>query len=226
MSTSTTSVSTTSASLMGSLPTSSGSQGLGGFTAQQVKPFHKRTGAKGQYRSFAFLPTYLRRIVKYKQMDFEYSFWLMLQLCVSPKTAYRQTTYHKQTKNRWSRDDPAFVVICSLFMAVSASAYCISFGASVGQSIYTIFACIAIDFILLGVGTSTVCWYLANTYLRTKSSSHTVEQKVEWYVHTGEDFDFFPPSKSLQHTKNKSSTVGTLTIFFDSSSHFSSSTTE
>merc|ERR1712151_1438083 len=135
---------------MQGLPTSSGST----FASQTVKPF-RTGGAKGSYR-LAFLPTYLRRVVKYRQMDFEYSFWLMLQLCISPRTAYRHTTYHKQTKNRWSRDDPAFVVICSLFMAVSASAYCIGFGASVGKSIYTILAAVAVDFILLGVGISSV----------------------------------------------------------------------
>lgn len=190
-----TSTTSMSATLMQGLPTSSGPSGSGTFVNQQVKPFHKRSG-KGQYRSYAFLPTYLRRIVKYKQMDFEYSFWLMLQLLVSPKTAYRQTTYHKQTKNRWSRDDPAFVVICSLFMAVSASAYCIGFGASVGKSIYTILAAVAVDFILLGVGISSVCWYLANTYLRSKgSNSHTVEQRVEWLyafdVHCNSYFPVF-----------------------------------
>jgi len=162
----------------------------------QGLPVQKRSG-KGQYRSFAFLPTYLRRIVKYRQMDFEYSFWLMLQLLVSPKTAYRQTTYHKQTKNRWSRDDPAFVVICSLFMAVSASAYCISFGASVGTSIYNILAAVAVDFILLGVGTSTLCWWLANNYLLAGKGSHThtVEQRVEWLyafdVHCNSYFPVF-----------------------------------
>jgi len=194
-----TSTTTTSASLMQQLPTSSGS-GMG-FASQTVKPF--RTGGKGAYR-LAFLPTYLRRVVKYRQMDFEYSFWLMLQLCISPRTAYRHTTYHKQTKNRWSRDDPAFVVICSLFMAVSASAYCISFGASVGRSIYTVLAAVAIDFILLGVGVSTLCWYLANTYLRSKSSSsHNVEQKVEWLyafdVHCNSYFPMFLMLYVLQY---------------------------
>ena len=193
-----------SASLMQGLPTSSGASGSGsGFGSQQVKPFHKRAG-KGQYRSYAFLPTYLRRIVKYKQMDFEYSFWLMLQLLVSPKTAYRQTTYHKQTKNRWSRDDPAFVVTCSLFMAVSASAYCISFEASVGRSVYNILAAVAVDFLLLGAGTSSLCWYLANNYLRAKGGgTHTVEQKVEWLyafdVHCNSYFPVFLMLYVLQY---------------------------
>lgn len=29
-----------------------------------------------------------------------------------------------ETKNQWARDDPAFVVICSLLLAVSTVAYC------------------------------------------------------------------------------------------------------
>ena len=61
-------------------------------------PVQKRSG-RDNTGPFAFLPTYLRRIVKYRQMDFEYSFWLMLQLLVSPKTAYRRrpTTSRRKT---------------------------------------------------------------------------------------------------------------------------------
>ena len=47
----------------------------------------------------------------------------MLQLCISPKTAYKHTSYHKQTKNHWARDDPAFVVICCGLVAAAATAY-------------------------------------------------------------------------------------------------------
>jgi len=188
---------------MQGLPTSSGG-GAGGFSSHTVKPFHRRQGKAGKGLKFAnLLPTYFRRMLKPKQMDFEYSFWLMRQLLASPRTAYRQTTYHKQTKNRWSRDDPAFVVICSLFMAVSASAYCISFGASVGQSIKTILGAVAVDFILLGIGLSSACWYLANTYLRAQSQSHQVEQKVEWLyafdVHCNSYFPVFLMLYVLQY---------------------------
>ncbi|CAN6544380.1 unnamed protein product [Malus baccata var. baccata] len=67
---------------------------------------------------------YLRRIIKWQQMDIEYTFWQMLHLCTSPKVVYQHTKYHKQTKNQWARDDPAFVVICSLLLAVATLAYC------------------------------------------------------------------------------------------------------
>lgn len=39
---------------------------------------------------------------------------------------YRHTAYHKQTKNQWARDDPAFVVVCCVLVAIAAVAYCIT----------------------------------------------------------------------------------------------------
>ncbi|XP_022763448.1 protein unc-50 homolog isoform X3 [Durio zibethinus] len=41
-------------------------------------------------------PQYLRRIVKWQQMDIEYTFWQMLHLCTAPKVVYQHTKYHKR----------------------------------------------------------------------------------------------------------------------------------
>ncbi|XP_048128919.1 protein unc-50 homolog isoform X2 [Rhodamnia argentea] len=90
------------------------------------------TASKGRSSSSASrsnntFAQYLRRIVKWQQMDIEYTFWQMLHLCTSPKVVYQHTKYHKQTKNQWARDDPAFVVISSLLLVVTVSAYCAAF---------------------------------------------------------------------------------------------------
>lgn len=39
---------------------------------------------------------------------------------------YKQTSYRKQTKNQWARDDPAFVIITCYLVAMAAIAYCIA----------------------------------------------------------------------------------------------------
>ncbi|KAI0502591.1 hypothetical protein KFK09_017545 [Dendrobium nobile] len=83
--------------------------------------------ASSSVRPSPVLAHYLRRIVKWQQMDIEYTFWQMLHLCTSPKVVYQHTKYHKQTKNQWARDDPAFIVILSLFVVVATSAYCAAF---------------------------------------------------------------------------------------------------
>ncbi|BDA48495.1 Protein unc-50 homolog [Coccomyxa sp. Obi] len=129
-------------------------------------------------------------------MDFEYTFWLMLQLCISPKTAYRHTSYHKQTKNHWARDDPAYVVICCLLVAAAASAYCVAFSSSVWHSLWTIMSAVFVDFLAIGVALATVGWFLANKCLRKKTlHSHAIEQHVEWMyafdVHCNSYFPLF-----------------------------------
>lgn len=132
----------------------------------------------GRYSLF-FL--WVRRLFKPKQMDFQYTLWTMLQLCISPKTAYRHASYHKQTKNHWARDDPAFVVLCAALVAATATAYCLAFGNGVGRSLLFIVSAVAVDFLALGCGVATLGWGLSNRALRRKAQhSHAVEQSVEW----------------------------------------------
>lgn len=39
---------------------------------------------------------------------------------------YKNTAYHKQTKNQWARDDPAFVVVTCMLVMIAALAYCLT----------------------------------------------------------------------------------------------------
>lgn len=139
-------------------------------------------------------PYYLRRIIKWQQMDIEYTFWQMLHLCTAPKVVYQHTKYHKQTKNQWARDDPAFVVICSLLLAVSTLAYCAAYDHSTGHAVYVVLSVLLFHFILTGVVLATSCWFLTNNYLREEApNSYVVEQRVEWlYAFDVHCNSFFP----------------------------------
>jgi len=127
--------------------------------------------------SNSFLPEYAMRIINYPQMDLEYTFWQMLYLCITPSKVYKVASWHRQMKNQWARDDPAFVAIMIFFQAVSALAFSVFFRtASFLEMISLLFWAIFIDFILFGVIIATIYWWIANKYCR----SHTVDQKVEW----------------------------------------------
>ncbi|KAJ0011255.1 hypothetical protein Pint_33850 [Pistacia integerrima] len=159
------------------------------------------SGSKGRSssatsRSNSMLPQYLRRIIKWQQMDVEYTFWQMLHLCTSPKVVYQHTKYHKQTKNQWARDDPAFVVICSLLLLVATMAYCAAQIISPGcllllsgtttvphMPVFVVISVLLFHFLIMGAVLATFCWFLTNSYLREESpNSHVVEQRVEWQV--------------------------------------------
>lgn len=59
---------------------------------------------------------YLRRLLHFRQMDFEFALWQMLYLFTSPQRVYRNFQYRKQTKDQWARDDPAFLVLLSIWL--------------------------------------------------------------------------------------------------------------
>ncbi|KAL2489213.1 UNC-50 family protein [Forsythia ovata] len=141
-----------------------------------------------------FLPQYLRRIVKWQQMDIEYTFWQMLLLCTSPKVVYQHTKYHKQTKNQWARDDPAFVVVCSLLLAISTIAYCAAYDHSAEHAAFVVISVLLFHFFITGAVVAALCWFVTNNYLREEvPDSHVVEQRVEWlYAFDVHCNSFFP----------------------------------
>ncbi|KAF3776778.1 unc-50-like protein [Nymphaea thermarum] len=99
--------------------------------------------------------------MQWRQMDIEYTFWQMLHLCTSPKVVYQHTKYHKQTKNQWARDDPAFVVISILLLIVAASAYCSAYDTTVAHAVLTVLSVLMFHFLITGVVLATICWLYA-----------------------------------------------------------------
>lgn len=140
------------------------------------------------------LSEYLRRMLHYAQMDIDYTFAQMLYLCIAPRKVYQLTSYRKQTKNQWARDDPAFVVVLIFFLSVVAIAYGIAFEAGGTNFIHILVRFVFIHFLLFGVVVSSVSWFVANNYMRAQSF-HGVEQKMEWMyafdIHCNSFFPFF-----------------------------------
>merc|ERR1712130_842439 len=137
-------------------------------------------GHSTRYSGNSIVPEYVRRIVRYSQMDIEYTFWQMFHLCVNPSAVYRTTSYHKQTKNQWARDDPAFVAILIFFMGMASLSYAIAFQAeSFFGIIRTMMWSILVDFLLVGALIATINWFLANQFLRANNHlEFSVDQKV------------------------------------------------
>ncbi|KAG4212803.1 hypothetical protein ERO13_A01G008000v2 [Gossypium hirsutum] len=138
-------------------------------------------------RPNAMFPQYLRRIVKQ-----------MLHLCTAPKIVYQHTKYHKQTKNQWARDDPAFVVVCSLLLAVATVAYCAAYDHSAAHAVSVVISVLVFHFLLTGILLETSrydkCRFLTNAYLREEfPNTCVVEQRVEWlYAFDVHCNSFFP----------------------------------
>mmetsp|Transcript_19723 Transcript_19723/g.38589 ORF Transcript_19723/g.38589 Transcript_19723/m.38589 type:complete len:308 (+) Transcript_19723:557-1480(+) len=152
-----------------------------------VSSLHRRSTAS-YYSDDAFgynhgsqfsLLKYLRRVVYYPQMDFDYTLTQMKLLLRSPSKVYKITSWRNQTKNRWARDDPAFLVILCALITVSSIAYGFVYGRNSLASIVSLVATQLAIFLGSGFVIATFCWRLANARFRARHS-HSVDQEVEW----------------------------------------------
>ncbi|MBA0804389.1 hypothetical protein Gohar_003976 [Gossypium harknessii] len=66
--------------------------------------------------------------------------------------------FGSETKNQWARDDPAFVVICSLLLAVATIAYCAAYDHSAAHAVFVVISVLLFHFLLTGVFLATCCW--------------------------------------------------------------------
>ncbi|OQR71613.1 protein unc-50A-like [Tropilaelaps mercedesae] len=121
---------------------------------------------------------YLRRLLHFKQMDFQFAIWQMAYLFYSPQKVYRNFQYRKQTKDQFARDDPAFLVLLLLWMVISCVAFVvllrINFSGFFMFLLWTVF----IDCVGVGIIVATCIWIICNKYLIKPSCRLT--EDVEW----------------------------------------------
>lgn len=153
---------------------------------------------------------YLRRLIKFRQMDFEFALWQMLYLFVAPQRVFRNFGYRKETKSQFARDDPAFLVLllaslcckyifvylklfsikkfnCILIFAVTSFGFTFLFHLGIFQTIYFILYVVFIDFLLASLISATIMWLVTNRFMR-ESNSEIVEWGYAFDVHINAQF--------------------------------------
>ncbi|CAK4285630.1 unnamed protein product [Aphanomyces euteiches] len=158
-------------------------------SSRPVLPSTRQSNKLAVFRSCSALPEYFWRMVDYRQMDLEATYYQMVSLCISPNKVYKSAFYRKQTKNRWARDDPAFAVIQVLFLLVASLAWTVAFEKTSSLA-FLVFCDVVVEWLLLGLFISTATWWCANNFLRLTtpggserggaSDTFFVEQTVEW----------------------------------------------
>jgi len=121
---------------------------------------------------------YLRRLVHFRQMDFEFAFWQMFYLLAAPRQVYRNFAYRKQTKLQFARDDPAFLVLLAGWLVVSSAFFSYELGIGFGGYVKFLLHVIFVDCIGCGLVIATALWAVSNKYL-LRPSVRGVDD-VEW----------------------------------------------
>ncbi|KAG0243310.1 UNC-50 family-domain-containing protein [Mortierella sp. GBAus27b] len=147
---------------------------FGGSSSSRI-----HSGPHGRNQGLGFVPLFLRRLFRFPHMDFQFALWQMVYLCISPRIVYRNIHYHKQTKNQWARDDPAFMVILSGLLGCSAIAWGLVYGHGMMGILRMMLFMVFIDFVVVGIVVASLCWTIANRFL-ARASVYSTDQTVEW----------------------------------------------
>ncbi|XP_012527146.1 protein unc-50 homolog [Monomorium pharaonis] len=118
---------------------------------------------------------YLRKLLMFDQMDFEFAIWQMIFLFIAPQKVYRNFRNRKQTKSQFARDDPAFLVLVTCCLCVSTIICGIVLSLGFFQFVKLLFYFIFIDYLAIGLLITTIFWFITNRYLRIDRT-----QDVEW----------------------------------------------
>lgn len=116
-------------------------------------------------------------------------FFRYYYFCIIYLNSYRNFQYRKQTKNQFARDDPAFLVLLSIWFIISATGLSLVLHLHFVGFIKFLLWVVLVDCILIGMIVASIFWFITNFFLKKKSN-----QDVEW----GFTFDvhlnaFFPP---------------------------------
>lgn len=124
---------------------------------------------------------YFRKGLSWSQVDIEYLAYQFIYILLSPSKVYKLTTLRKQTKNTWSREDASFTYLLMVLLVPTSIAWSLAYGTvSFGSILFNILT-MESQFFLSTIILTTLCWYIANTYLRVfVPLPHSVEQSIDW----------------------------------------------
>jgi hypothetical protein len=178
--------------------TAKGGSGTPTVTARLVwnnnNPTATTTNASSSHHQFYFL--YWQRLMDVRQMDVQAALDQMRTLLsLRPQSIYKTAYYRKQTKNHWSRDDPAFLVLQLIFLTIASFSYGIAFRAPISNGLSFWVASVVWNWLGLGMVVATTTQYIADKYLQSHGGGRTthVQQNVEWlYAFDIHCNSFFP----------------------------------
>ncbi|CAJ0580686.1 unnamed protein product, partial [Mesorhabditis spiculigera] len=133
---------------------------------------------------------YSRRLVYFRQMDFQLASWQMLCLLAQPQAVYKNFLYRKRSKDQYARDDPAFLVLLAASLIGTSILYAFCLGLSLWGFIKFVLWVIFVDCISFGAVVATILWFISNKWMRKSGSQEDVEWGYAFDVHLNAFFPF------------------------------------
>ncbi len=127
------------------------------------------------------VPEFLRRAFQADQMEIDSALSQIWNCLTNPALVYKMSKARKMTKDHYYRDDPAFIVLQLVFLAVTTLAFGLALKATPFRIAYNVVYELGISYVAFGALIATGVWMLVNRFLMTPGAMpHEVKKEVEW----------------------------------------------
>lgn len=128
-------------------------------------------------------------------MELDSALSQMWALCTNPSLITKISKARKMTKNHYHRDDPAFIVLQVVFLAIVTIAFGLATASRPLHIVYEVLYQIGINYCTAGALIATATWTFANRFLMGSGHLHEVRREVEWQhsfdMHCNSYFPYF-----------------------------------
>ncbi len=129
------------------------------------------------------------------QMELDSALSQMRSLLTNPSLVFKISKARKMTKNHYYRDDPAFVVLQVVFIAIMTLLFGLVMSARPLKIVYTVIYECGINYLVVGALVASGMWLYTNRFLMGAAMLHEVRKEVEWQycfdVHCNSYFPYF-----------------------------------
>lgn len=109
---------------------------------------------------------------QWRNLDMELALFQLRLLCWNPAGVYKLAQMHKQTKNRWSRDDPTFALLVCAAATVSAIIWGIVFAQTNPLVYFAMCIAFATKFMVAAIVIASITWHVTNKFLMGQVAAH------------------------------------------------------
>ncbi|RMZ82182.1 hypothetical protein DV738_g1911, partial [Chaetothyriales sp. CBS 135597] len=110
-------------------------------------------------------PRFLKRLLKFPQMDFEMAVWEMTQLLIAPKKVFKSIYYNKQTRKTWHRPDPSFTYLLSFFLLLTSFAWSLAYARSFSSVVKLALIFVFVHFLAGSLVVSAIGYFVVGRLL-------------------------------------------------------------
>lgn len=122
------------------------------------------------------VPRYIRLLLRPPALNLEEAAWELVHTITSPRKMYKSLYFRQQTRQKWAREDPSFIIFFFVLLCLSAVLWGLTYSPTWSGVVTLFWYMVFVEFVGVGLVVSTALYVLFNKFGQ-RPGPHT---PLEW----------------------------------------------